>query len=61
MPESQGSSLLSLLTAPSQSGPADSGISQVLFPRLGQEPRYLGWLGQAFEGRVYSPSQATWR
>lgn len=56
MPESQGSSLLSLLTATQQAGPTDSGISQVLLPRLGPEPRYLGGLGQAFEGRV-SPSQ----
>lgn len=49
----RGSSFLSLLTAPQQAGPTDSGISQVLFPRLGPEPRSLGRLGQAFEGRVY--------
>lgn len=57
----QGSSLLSLLTAPQQAGPTDSGISQVLFHGFGPAPRYLSWLGQAFEGRVHPPSQATWR
>lgn len=39
MPESQDSSLLSLLTVPQEAGPTDSGISQVLFPQLGPEPR----------------------
>jgi hypothetical protein len=53
MTESQGSSLLSLLKAPWQARPTQTGISQVLFPLVGPEPRSLGGLGQAFEGRVY--------